>query len=148
MPRFSMTGLEPVLAEMQKLGEMSGPTAQKMLMAGAEAVRQAWRDSAEEHGHRDTGAMIDSINYARAPKDVSGALSIDISPQGVDGHGVRNAEKAFILNYGTSKIPGSGWVFDTDKKCETTVVPAMEAVWDAYIGGDGGGGNGITTTRS
>ena len=148
MPRFSMDGLQPVIDEMVKLGQSSGEAAKAMLMAGADEVKRAWQQSAEEHGHRLTGALIDSITYARQPTSIGDGLAIEIYPQGVDGHGVRNAEKAFILNYGTSKMPGSGWVFAADAICEQTVVPAMEKVWDAFTGGEGAGGGGITTTRS
>ena len=85
--------------------------------------------------HRDTGAMIESIGYARPTAGIESAKSIDIYPQGVDGKGVRNAEKAFILHYGTSKIPGSRWVDDADRYSEETAPEAMAAVWDRHNNG-------------
>ena len=132
MARFDMSGLDEVIAEMEAQGDLIGPAADAMLMAGAEAVKQAWQQAAEQHGHRDTGAMIDSIGYASAPKTIGDAKTIDIFPQGVDGKGVRNVEKAFILHYGTSRRPGSRWVDTADAICEGTVVPAMTAVWESY----------------
>ena len=132
MARFDTSGLNELINDMRRLGQESGPVADEMLMAGAEAVAQAWKRSAEEHGHRDTGAMIASIGYADAPSDIGGIKSIDIYPQGVDGKGVSNAEKAFILHYGTSRRPGSRWVDTADAICEGTVVPAMTAVWESY----------------
>ena len=147
MPRFSMEGLQDVISDMIRMGQESGPVAESMLMAGAEEVKKAWQQSASEHGHVLTGAMIESIGYAKRPNAIGDALAIDICPQGSDGHGVRNVEKAFLLNYGTSKMPGSGWVFDADAICEKTVVPAMEKVWDDFVGGESAGG-GITTKRT
>lgn len=133
LARFDMSGLNSVIDEMRRLEEDTGPTAERMIMAGAEEVNKAWRRSAEEHNHRDTGDMIESIGYPRQPFKIGGALSIDIYPQGTDHKGVRNAEKAFILHYGTSKRPGSRWVDDADRYSEDTAVPEMKRIWDEYV---------------
>lgn len=132
MARFDTSGLDAVLEEMKQEEQLTGPAADAMLMAGAEEVKKAWKRSAEEHGHRATGAMIESIGYAREPKQADDVRSIDIYPRGKDKKGVRNAEKAFILNYGTSKMHGSGWVDDADKYSEETAIPAMIQVWENY----------------
>lgn len=133
MARFDVSGLDETIEEMKRLGQMTGQTADAMLMAGAEEVRKAWRQSAEEHRHRDTGDMIASIGFARTPKDVGSIRTIDIYPQGKDKRNIRNAEKAFILHYGTTKIRGSRWVDDADKISEQTVVPAMIRVWEQFL---------------
>lgn len=130
MARFDVSGLDGVIAEMSRRQQLAGPLADKMLTVGAEKVKEAWKRSAEEHGHRATGAMIESIGYARHPKTVSDVRQIDIYPQGKDSKGVRNAEKAFILHYGTSKIRGSRWVDDADRYSEETAIPAMREVWE------------------
>jgi len=64
---------------------------------------------------------------------VGDVRTIDIYPQGKDGRGIRNAEKAFILHYGTKRLTGSGWVDEADAICSNTVIPAMEAVLDDYL---------------
>lgn len=133
MARFDVSGLDETIEEMKRLGQMTGQTADAMLMAGAEEVRKAWRQSAEEHRHRDTGDMIASIGFARKPKEIGSIRTIDIYPQGKDKRNVRNAEKAFILHYGTTKIRGSRWVDDADKISEQTVVPAMIRVWEQFL---------------
>ena len=133
MARFDVSGLDETIEDMKRLGQMTGQTADAMLMAGAEEVRKAWRQSAEEHRHRDTGDMIASIGFARKPKEIGSIRTIDIYPQGKDKRNVRNAEKAFILHYGTTKIRGSRWVDDADKISEQTVVPAMIRVWEQFL---------------
>ena len=133
MARFNVSGLDETIEEMKRLGQMTGRTADAMLMAGAEEVRKAWRQSAEEHRHRDTGDMIASIGFLRTPKDVGSIRTIDIYPQGKDKRNIRNAEKAFILHYGTTKIRGSRWVDDADKISDQTVVPAMIRVWEQFL---------------
>ena len=133
MARFDVSGLDETIEDMKRLGQMTGQTADAMLMAGAEEVRKAWRQSAEEHRHRDTGDMIASIGFARKPKEIGSIRSIDIYPQGKDKRNIRNAEKAFILHYGTTKIRGSRWVDDADKISEQTVVPVMIRVWEQFL---------------
>lgn len=133
MARFDVSGLDETIEEMKRLGQMTGQTADAMLMAGAEEVRKAWKRSAEEHRHRDTGDMIASIGFPRTTKDVGSIRTIDIYPQGKDKRNIRNAEKAFILHYGTTKIRGSRWVDDADKISEQTVVPAMIRVWEQFL---------------
>ena len=138
MARFVVTGMQRVLQEMERREELTGKVAEVMLMSAAADVRVAWQMAAEKHGHRDTGRLIASIGYPRKPKDAGGVLSIDIYPQGTDSGGkhkkpVRNAEKAFVLHYGTSKKPGSHWVDTADRLAEPMVDRTMATIWDQYI---------------
>lgn len=149
MARFDASGLDAVIEEMKMLGELTGATADKMLMAGAEAVKQEWAAEASRRQFRDTGAMISSIGYPKKPKTVKQIRVIDIYPQGKDGRGVRNAEKAFILHWGTTgaraqkrrkkkKMKGAGiprtlWIDDADKNSESRVQEAFEKIWNDFI---------------
>lgn len=137
MARFDVSGLDEAVKWMERMGELTGDMADAMLKAGAEEVREAWREAAERHRHRDTGAMIESIGYARKPKTVDGVRTLDIYPRGKDHKGVRNAEKAFILHYGRNlnngKRNASYWVDDADRTSDRTVVPAMLEVFDKYL---------------
>lgn len=155
MARFEMQGFDELLDDMKRLGELSGDVADRMLMAGAEKVKVGWRRAAEKHGLQDTGDMIESIGYARAPKTAGDVRQIDIYPQGKDRKGVRNAEKAFVLHYGTKgsnsenaqrkraktdKRPGPGipathWVDDADAESGPLVMEAMTAIWDEHLKG-------------
>lgn len=133
MARFEIQGMDEIIDQMRSMQLLTGRVAETMLMAAAEDVREAWRESAEEHGHRDTGQMIAAIGYPRKPSAASDALAIDIYPQGKNTGGVRNAEVAFVLHYGTSKMPGSGWVDDADAKSGPKVTATMESIWSNYI---------------
>lgn len=130
MARFDVSGLDGVIAEMSRRQQLAGPLADKMLTVGAEKVKEAWKRSAEEHGHRATGAMIESIGYKSPKQGSTDVRTVDIYPQGKDARGVRNAEKAFLLHYGTSKMRGSRWVDDAERYSEETAIPAMREVWE------------------
>lgn len=160
MARFNTSGFDEIIREVTALGAGTEEVGRRMLQAGAEEVQKAWRAAARKHGLKDTGAMIESIGYAKEPKTVSGIRSIDIYPQGKDRKGVRNAEKAFILHYGTSSkasqkkgeltawrkhkkyrnpgIPATHWVDDADDMSAEPVKNAFETIWDDFLKGGGG----------
>ncbi len=133
MARFDTSGLDDLIQDVLGLGDVAEEAGEKMLLAGAEEVKQAWKDSAEKHKLRDTGDMIESIDYARKPKNVGGIKSVDIYPQGKNRHGIRNAEVAFVQHYGTSKLPATHWVDDADDASGPKVQAAMEKIYDEEL---------------
>lgn len=133
MARFETSGLDELMQQLRKMGQQSGDIAKAMILTGADEIKQAWQDSAEAHGLRDTGAMIESVAYDDEPRELGGALAVDIWPRGKDASGTRNAEKAFILNYGSSRIQATHWVDDAERAAEAAIVPAMEEVLDEYL---------------
>ncbi len=135
MARFDTSGIDDIIDEIIRLGDAGKVVGDKMLLAAAKEVKGAWWESAQKHDLRDTGDMINSIGHAKKPKDVGGVRTIDIYPQGKDRKGVRNAEKAFILHYGSSSIPSSHWVDDADEEAGPRVQDAMEKIFDDFIGG-------------
>ena len=107
-----------------------------MLLAGAEEVKRAWKETAERHGYRETGDMIESIRADKAPKsDANDVRRISVYPRGEDRKGVRNAEKAYVLHYGTSKIHGSHWVDEADQDAGPMVQDVFEKIWDRHLKG-------------
>jgi HK97 gp10 family phage protein len=135
MARFDTTGINDLINEVIRLGDAGQEVGDEMLMAAAKEVKQAWKESAQKHGLKDTGDMIESINYPNQPSDANGIRTIDIYPQGKDRKGVRNAEKAFILHYGSSKLKPTHWVDDADKDAGPKVQEAMEKVFDNFLNG-------------
>ena len=137
MARFDTTGLDKLISEMQKMGETSGAIAEAMVTAASVEIRDCWRESADKHGHVDTGAMIESIGFPQPVKRMGDILYRDIYPQGKDKRGrkkaVRNAEKAFILNYGTSTIKPSHWVDEAEDAAGDRVQSRLESIWDQYL---------------
>jgi hypothetical protein len=131
MARFDTSGIDDLIHDIENLN-LTPDEQNEILMDGAEQVKKAWKFAAAAHELKDTGDMINSIGYAGKPKDVGGVKSVDIYPQGKDRKGVRNAEKAFILHYGSSKIEATHFVDDADALCESefSVQEAMEDKFD------------------
>lgn len=133
MARFDTSGMDGLISDMMRMGQNTGPVAEAMTMAAAEIIRRAWVRSANEHELRDTGAMIKSIGYPQKPTKFGDVLGIDVYPQGKDKSGTRNAEKAFVLHYGTSRIKPTYWVDDADKYSEETLPEALQQLWDEFL---------------
>ena len=130
MANLSFRGLDELSRKLARMGQQAGPVKEAMLNAGAETCIRVWKQTAEDHGHRDTGDMINSIKAKKYGKD--GRI---VYPMGKDKKGQSNAEKAFILNYGTSggRIKGDGWCDEADEKCEKEAVPVMRAVFNEMM---------------
>jgi len=155
MARFDTSGLDDLIRDMNAMGESTGELAEEMLFAGADVVKESWRYAAAMHDLKDTGDMIESIGYPRQPTRAGDVISLDIYPQGKDRKGVRNAEKAFILHYGTSSaasikrgerrawrkgkkyknpgIPATHWVDDADDIAGDRVLPRLLAIFDRWL---------------
>jgi len=138
MARFDTTGLDEIVNQMRRMGQEEGPVAEEMVNAAVETIRDEWKKSAEAHGHIDTGAMIDSIGLGPGPNHAGNIIYRDVYPQGTDGKGVRNATKAFILNYGKHNMPASYWVNEADENSAGPVQDACQAIWDRFLQSGGG----------
>lgn len=136
MARFDTSGLDGLIRDMENMGQLSGEVAKVMVEAAAQEIKAAWKESAEDHGLRDTGAMIESIDAPGPVMDFGTALGKDIYPTGKDRKGVRNAEKAFILHYGRNgwqRIAATYWVDDADAISEARVPPRLDALWQEFL---------------
>ena len=133
MARFRTEGLDDIIDDMAAMGESTGELADEMLFAGAEEIKKAWKAAIRKHKHIDTGAMLDSVDYSRKVKQIGDIKSVDIYPQGKDKKGVKNAEKAFILHYGTSKRPGTHFVDDADDIAAPMVENRLRNIFDNWL---------------
>ncbi len=153
MARFDTSGLDELIRDMERMGKSSGKVAEAMVQAAVVEIQAAWKESADANGLRDTGAMIDSITYGKSPTNLGTALANDVYPQGKDGKGVRNAEKAFILNYGKNNFPATYWVDDADAAAEPRIMSTLLDMWGSFLesgkvpsvpAASGGAGGGIS----
>ena len=145
MAHIETTGFSDLLKDLEALGEDVNEMSDDMLAAGSTVAVDAWKKGIENVEHKivspdgkgyqakrgdgDTGDMRDSV--ARAEK--SRKNTAEIYPQGKDRKGVRNAEKAFVLHYGTSSYQGSRFVDGIEEKAAPEVYVAMGDVMDEYL---------------
>jgi len=139
MAHIDTSGFEDFFREMQILGEDIDEIADEMLEAGAEVAVEAWKNVIKEHDYIDTGDMLASVAPNKPTnlrsKKYKGPRSIEVYPQGEDRNGMSNAEKAYILHWGTSnpKRRGSRFVDEVDDKAGRKIYEAMEQVMDEHL---------------
>ena len=136
MASFHMDGIDALINDMRKLGDNIVPVSEALVTAGAAEIRDCWRESAEKHGLRDTGAMIESVGFPDPPVTMGDVVYRDIYPVGKDGKGTRNAEKAFILHYGRAgrrAIEPTYWVDDAEDAAALRVPLVLEKLWGEYL---------------
>lgn len=136
------SGLDLLRDDLAKLANaVGGDLPEKMLDAGVDAAVQDWKEGITTHKHVDTGDMLNSVGVA--PETKTGRKR-EIYPLGTDRKGERNAEKAFVLNYGRSKglskrkkgkksksgLNGDRFVDDIQKNAELSTYKAMARVFD------------------
>lgn len=133
MALLTIKGMDDLYDEWRKLEKDADAVARAMVQAGAEVVKKAWKDTAEGYNLKRTGAMIDSIGFKKEPESLGDIKWADVYPQGKDERGVRNAEKAFINHYGSTRVPRTGWVDVADDLATEGALNAMENIYDQYI---------------
>ena len=132
MAKFLISGTEQMMRDFRKLGQMGESAAVAIVQAAADEVVGQWKDTAERMGHVDTGSMVRGIKATAAAADGSGVAS-EVYPRGKDRRGTRNATKAFILNYGSSRIPPSHWVEVANRDAEPVATGLMASMWASFV---------------
>ena len=124
---------------LRKLGRMSDidKIAPKMLEEAAPILERHYRAelSAAMTGRYSKGEMLKSIKIRR-PKQNDFGWFTAVFPTGVDSKGVRNAFKAAVLEYGSSRQnqPPRPWVTKAKKDAESEVYAKMQEVFEREVG--------------
>lgn len=101
MAKFNVVGLDDVQEAMLRQDAIVEEAVPEMLKAGGAVMQKAQQEEIKTrfNSRRSTGALLASIKVS-AVKEIDGGKRVEIYPNGKDKHGVRNAEKGFVLNYG------------------------------------------------
>ncbi len=129
-------GLDELIEDMNKHVELADAKFDELLEAGAEETKQAWIRSAEKHKHKQTGDMIENIDWVKRKSGMGDLKNAHIYPLGKDERGIRHAAKAFWRNYGTSQKAGTYWVTTAVNDASKTVPPILHAMWTRFLRGD------------
>lgn len=136
MAQCIIQGLDELIDDMERKWEKAEEVFDEMLEIGAEECKKAWKQSAERHGHKETGEMIAHIDWSKKPIRGSNLKSAHIYPQGKDKRGIRYAAKAFWRHYGTGRKAGTFWVDTADEIAAKEIPPKLWARWNKHLQGD------------
>jgi|O1111metagenome_2_1110795.scaffolds.fasta_scaffold65380_2 HK97 gp10 family phage protein len=131
MAKFTITGLDDVQEALLRQEAIAVAAVPEMLEAGGEVMKGAFQAETSKLNStgRSTGALTASIKVS-AVKERNGGKYIEIAPTGKDRHGVRNAEKGFVLNYGRSNMPARPWFTTANESAAGNAISAMRRVWE------------------
>jgi HK97 gp10 family phage protein len=84
----------------EQMAQIPDEVFDEMLNAGADIVAEKQKSVGERMGVHKTGVTLDSIKKSRKTGKTASRRYIDVYPQGKNADGNRNAEVAFINEYG------------------------------------------------
>ena len=133
MAQFRVNSAE--LTTVSKLATDSRENIRRILMAGAQAAERRMADRIRQRRHVRNGDMLESTGNT-GYQEYFGGGSTEVYPQGEDRRGVRNATKAFVINYGRGGVKRNGgkmgdrFITSDEKAAEALVTQAMQAESD------------------
>ena len=144
MARFEVEGLEKLTMDYHQLTRLPREVQDRMLNAGADVLASAQRERAIDYDVWDPESSIhlaDSIQKTGCKTGKDGRV-IYVYPQGErirDGVTTRNAEIAFIAEFGRPGANGKGkiaprpFIRDANEEAEEVVVENMYQVYDEEL---------------
>ena len=150
MASFRYNGIDSLQASIEQLAQLDDDTTWSILEAGGQVLRDAQSAYLEAY-HKITGALAASIKLTR--KVSGGELIARIEPKGKHpgsstgkrmkkeggkrrssgSYSGSNAEIAYILEYGSPRIPATHWMETANEGAEEEMAAAMESAWDDYL---------------
>lgn len=132
MSEFSFSGLDEFMLSMEEIAQIPEDVQDAMLNAQADVVVEAQKQKARTYGVQDTGAMIQSIKKGRIKTGKNGERLIYVTPSGSRKRGntvVRNAEIAFVNEYGTRDQKARPFIKDANETSAEATTEAAAAIY-------------------
>lgn len=153
MAKIDFRGLDEFRLTMQDVANLPESVQDEMLNAGADITVAAQRAEAAKLGKsyrnpgqtRDysTGRVAASIKRGKVKIDKDGNRVLYITPSGSRTRGgkrkgkepkkTRNAEIAFMNEYGRKDMPARGWIRLANEQSSEACTAAQAAVYDRYL---------------
>ena len=138
MAKVEFSGIDQLELSFAEVAKLPDEVVDAMLDARADVVVAAQRQAAERmlRGPYDTGETARSIKKGK-PKLRDGQRVLYVTPTGSRKRGkakaVRNAEIAFINEYGTRKIPARNFIRTANESCADAATAAEFEVYSRYL---------------
>lgn len=132
MAKFNVVGLDDVAEQMLQRAQIVEEAVPEMLKAGGAVMQEAQKAEIKRmfKSRRSTGDLAASIVVSKI-KEQGDAKMVEVYPDGKDRHGVRNATKGFVLQYGRKNMPARPWFTAANTKAADAVNEEMRRVWEA-----------------
>lgn len=147
MAKFSFNGLDEISANLYQLAQLSDDEKMAVIMPGAEILLQRQKEKIQSLFTRRTGDLENSLTIEEKSGD-DGPYAY-IFPKGKhrgSSTGKRkgkrrsngkysgtNAEVAYILEYGSSRIAARHWLETANEEAEDEVTSAQQEAWNDLV---------------
>lgn len=125
--RIEINGIEELGLDLAKLAELPESVISDMTKAGAEALKKGQDSEGRAMGVVRTGQTLGSLNVRKA-----GSAAV-VEFRGTNSDGNRNAEVAYINNYGKKGQPARPFIDTANIKYEPQIVEAEEQIYNDWL---------------
>lgn len=137
MATFNMDGVDDLMLSFSEIAEIPEDVQDEILNAQADIAVPVQQAKARAYGVVDTGLTASSIKKTRTKRLKDGSRVIYVYPQGSRTRGrgkkTRNAEIAFVNEYGVRGRAPRPFIRDANAACEDKVVQAAADIHDKWL---------------
>ena len=146
MARFNVSGMGDIMETFVKAGRIGEEESWRVVSAGARVLEALYASRLAELFRVVTGSLSASVKTKRASATMAVLTPMGKHPHTSAGkrrkkkngksHGSyqgTNAEIAFILEYGSERIPATHWMEKTNEEAEEPVHQAMAEEWNKIL---------------
>lgn len=141
MAKLSVNGLDNLMLSLEEIAAIPDDVAREMLDAEAKVVEEYQMGSAATmlNGPYSTGQTALSIRRGKMKRGRDGARTVYVTPTGTNDRVVRNAEVAFINEFGIPRSkgrqarPGRQFIRIANEKAADPAVAEAEKIYDEFL---------------
>jgi HK97 gp10 family phage protein len=133
MASFGVNGLDGLMLSLSEAAELPDDVAEEMLTEEAEIVEEAQVYQGMAMGVYDTGETLRSISHGKMKRTNDGGRAMYVYPQGTDENGIRNAEVAFINEFGKHGQTARPFIRTANEEAADPAVEAAAKVYDKFL---------------
>lgn len=135
MANLAVDGLDGLVLDLEAVSELPDNVAEEMLDAEAEIVEKAQIYTGMKMGVHRTGVTLSSITHGKMKRTNDGGRVKYVYPRGINEAGNRNAEIAFINEFGAPKrkITARPFIKTANELAADTIENAAVNVYDKFL---------------
>lgn len=145
MAKLGFNGCDSIAASVEQLAQISDEEKLRVLQPASEVIVRHQKEKIAGTFTEHTGALSQSITAeaksgeavivitqkGKHPGSSTGSRKYKGRKKG--SYSGTNAEIAYILNYGSPRIPATHWLENANEEAEEEVDAALEAAWDELL---------------
>ena len=131
-------GLEELCLAMEEIAQIPDEVVDEILNAQADIAVEAQRAEGRAMGVQDTGLMLSKIRKTKVKRGKDGRPVIYVYPhgsrrRGKNGKATRNAEIAFVAEYGRRNMKGRPFIRTANERSAARTTGAALGIYDRWL---------------